>query len=116
MELLDAVNRPVFREGEWHLCERTGWPDNTSFQNLVAWTWLKDDERYLILVNLSDTFVQARIQVRWPDVGGKWLLIDTLSGATYGRDGDEMLSPGLYVELAPWNYHFFQCLRRRSNT
>jgi glycosidase len=115
MELLDAVNRPVFREGEWHLCERTGWPDNTSFQNLVAWTWLKDDERRLILVNLSDCPVQARIQVPWADGGGKWLLIDTLSGATYERDGDEMLSPGLYVELAPWNHHFFQCLRG-SNT
>jgi hypothetical protein len=38
-------------------------------------------------------------------------LIDLLSGATYERDGNEMLSPGLYVELAPWNYHFFQCLR-----
>ncbi len=27
------------------------------------------------------------------------------------RDKDEMLSPGLYVELGPWNYHFFQCVR-----
>jgi hypothetical protein len=26
-----------------------------------------------------------------------------------------MLSPGLYVELAPWNYHFFQCLRTNSH-
>jgi len=34
-----------------------------------------------------------------------------LSDATYERDGDEMLSPGLYVELGPWNYHFFRCLR-----
>jgi hypothetical protein len=110
--LLEAVNRPVFREGEWSLCDRTGWPDNASFQNLVAWTWLKDDERCLIVVNLSDSPVQAQVQVRWADAGGgKWHLIDVLSGATYEREGDEMLSPGLYVELAPWNYHFFQCLR-----
>jgi len=114
-QLLEAVNRPVFREGEWSLCDRTGWPDNASFQNLVAWTWLKDDERCLIVVNLSDSPVQAQVQVRWADAGGgKWHLIDVLSGATYERDGDGMLSPGLYVELAPWNYHFFQCLRKNK--
>ncbi|HXY49465.1 MAG TPA: alpha-amylase [Terriglobales bacterium] len=111
-KLLGAINRPVFREGEWRLCERTGWPDNTSFQNLVAWNWRKGDERYLIVVNLSDGLVQARVQVRWADVGGgKWQLRDALSGTVYERDGDEMLSSGLYVELRPWNYHFFQCVR-----
>jgi hypothetical protein len=109
-ELLNAVNRPVFRDGEWSLCDRTGWPDNASFQNLIAWTWLTDHERRLILVNVSDCSVQARVQVRWAG-DGKWLLIDVLSGATYERDGNEMLSPGLYVALAPWKYHFFQCLR-----
>jgi len=109
--LLGAVNRPVFREGQWSLCDRTGWPDNPSFQNLVAWNWVKDDERYLIVVNLSDGPAQAQVQVRWPDAGGgKWHLIDVPSGANYARDGDEMVSPGLYVELGPWKYHFFQCL------
>jgi glycosidase len=109
--LLEAVNRPVFREGQWSLSDRTGWPDNSSFQNLVAWTWVKDDERYLIIVNLSDNRAQARVQVRWPDAGdGKWRLVDALSHANYEREGDEMLSPGLYVELGPWNYHFFECV------
>ena len=31
--------------------------------------------------------------------------------ATYERSGDQMRSLGLYVELDPWNYHFFDCLR-----
>jgi hypothetical protein len=82
----------------------------------VAWDWKHDDERYLIVVNFSDYPAQAQVQVRWADAGGgKWNLIDVLSGATYERDGDGMLSPGLYVELAPWNYHFFQCLRTSEN-
>jgi hypothetical protein len=111
-KLLEAVNRPVFREGQWSLCDRTGWPDNASFQNLVAWCWVKDDERYLIIVNLSDSPAQALVQARWKDPGGgSWLLIDALSGGTYERDGAEMLSPGFYVELGPWNCHFFQCQR-----
>jgi len=113
-KLLGAINRPVFREGVWSLCERTGWPDNVSFQNLVAWSWTMGEARYLIVVNLSVSLAQARVQVRWVDAGGgKWQLVDVLSGTAYQRDGEEMLSPGLYVELPPWNYHFFQCLRTK---
>jgi len=114
-ELLRVVKRPVFHEGKWSLCTRTGWPDNPSFENLVAWNWVTDDVRYVIVVNLSDAPAQARVQVGWPDAGGAtWNLIDVLSGANYERDGNEMLSPGLHVELGPWNYHFFQCLRTRK--
>jgi len=111
-ELLAAVHHPVFREGEWKLCDRTGWPDNGSFQNLVAWSWQHKEERYLIVVNLSDFPAQALVPVRWNDAGGRrWRLEDVLSGAMYERYGGEMLSPGLYVELGPWKYHFFRCLR-----
>jgi hypothetical protein len=112
-KLLEAINRPVFREGHWSLCERTGWPDNASFQNLVAWTRYKNDERYLIVVNLSDGPVQARVQVPWAG-GGSWHSIDVLADTNYDRNGDEMLAPGLYVELAPWNYHFFRCLQSKK--
>lgn len=108
-KLLHAVNRPVFREGQWSMCERTGWPDNTSFQNLLAWTWQNKDERYLIVVNLSDCPVQARVRVPWAG-GETWNLVDILSDTAYERNGDEMQAPGLYVELASWNCHFFWCL------
>jgi hypothetical protein len=111
-KLLEAVDRPVFREGEWSLCERTGWPDNASFQHLLAWCWRQGDDRYLIVVNLSDSPAQARVQMPWLDTRTRsWQLVDKLSGSVYERDGAEMLSPGLYVDLEPWNYHFFQCLR-----
>ena len=53
-KLLKAIDAPVFRDGEWRLCERSGWPDNSSFLNLVAWCWTKDDARYLVIVNLSE--------------------------------------------------------------
>ncbi len=115
--LLKAINRPVFRDGQWSLCERTGWPDNSSFQNLSAWTWLKDDDRYLIVVNLSDSTVQARVQIPWADVRGEtWRLGDVLSDATYDREGDEMQTAGLYVELGPWNCNIFHCDRLQSRT
>ena len=111
-KLLAAINAPVFRDGEWKLCDRSGWPDNPKFQNRVAWSLAKDHDRRLIVVNLSDSGVQARVQVPWCEVRGQtWRLADALSDASYDRDGDDMLSPGLYVELGPWDCHLFQCSR-----
>ena len=107
--LLDAINAPVFRDGQWALCKRAGWPDNSSYQNLVAWSWIKDKDRYLIVVNLSDSAAQAIVQVPWDELQGKtWRLVDVLSGQTYERNGNEMRDPGLYVDLKPWNCHFFR--------
>jgi hypothetical protein len=111
-KLLAAINAPVFRDGEWKLCERGGWPDNSTFQNLVAWSWVKGDDRCLIAVNLNNSAVQASVLVPWGEVRGLgWRLADALSGASYNRDGDDMLSRGLYVELGPWDCHFLRCSR-----
>lgn len=110
-KLLQAIDNSVFQNGHWVLCNRTGWPDNTSFQNLLAWSWSKEDDRYLIVVNLSDSRSQGNIQISWTGANrGKWLLMDLLSGMTYERHSDALSSAGLYVELGPWSYHFFQWL------
>ncbi len=107
--LLAAINSPVFRDGNWSLCERTGWPDNPSYKNIVAWSWEKDGERYLIVVNLSDIQAQAMIHTGWEDVNGHDVILrDKMSDANYQRSGDEIQSWGLYVDLAPWHYHFLQ--------
>ncbi len=109
-KLLTAINAPIFRDGKWNLCERTGWPDNQSCQNLVAWSWVKDDDRRLVIVNLSDSAAQARVKVPWDELrGSSWRLTDTLSDLTYDRDGNELADSGLYVELEPWSYCAFQC-------
>jgi hypothetical protein len=111
-KLLTAANSPAFRDGRWSLCECTGWPDNQSFRNLVAWNWVNDDDRYLIVVNLSQSAVQARVLLPWDDLREQtWRLTDALSGVSYDRAGNEMWAPGLYVELGPWNFYFFQCRR-----
>ncbi len=79
--LLKAINREVFRNGEWRLCERSGWPDNQSCLNLLAWCWVKDDERYLIIINFRQETAQARVHVPWDELRGKqWRLNDVLSG------------------------------------
>jgi Alpha amylase, catalytic domain len=109
-KLLETIRNPVFREGQWNLCGRTGWPDNPSFRNLVAWSWTAKDDRYLIVVNLSGSTSQGRVQPPWSDAPEEtWQLTDTLSGVSYDRAGREIEAEGLYVELEPWHFHFLQC-------
>ena len=108
--LLHAINVPACRGGQWTLCTRSGWPDNASYQNLVAWSWLNDDECYLVVVNVSGGAAQGLVQVPWSVAQGKTCrLSDLLSGAAYDRSGNEMVWPGLYVDLPPWQSHLFRC-------
>jgi hypothetical protein len=108
-KLLAAIDAPIFREGQWVLCKCAGWPDNPSYQNLVAWSWINGDGRCLIVVNLSESAAQGKVEVPWDDWRGKtWRLADPLSGDTYDRSGDEMRNQGLFVDLKPWACHFFR--------
>jgi hypothetical protein len=108
-KLLAAIHAPIFRDGEWQLCECSGWPDNPSAQNMVAWNWVKNDDLRLIVVNFSDGAVQGRVRLPWKEA--KWHLTDAFSGWSCDRDGDEMAEPGLSVGFKAWGYYFFQCLR-----
>ena len=97
------------REGKWQLCERTGWPDNSSYMNLVAWCWNQSESRYLVVVNLSGDQSQARIHLPWDNLAGRtWQLTDVLNSNVFQRDGEEMHLSGLYVDLPAWRFHFLQ--------
>jgi hypothetical protein len=107
--LLKAVNHDVFRNGQWSLCERSGWPDNQSCLNILAWCWVKEEERYLIVVNFSDGTSQALVRVPWDELRGRtWRLSDAQTGDTFDRSGEDMRDNGLYVDLDPWKCHLFQ--------
>ena len=108
-QLLDVTDASVFRQGEWSLCHCTGWPDNSTYQNLLSWRWIKENDRYLIVINFSDNVAQGRVQVVGAQLGEKtWRLLDQFSGEIYERSGNGMQNPGLYVELNSWGCHFFR--------
>ena len=109
-KLLETVKSGVFRDGQWNLCDCSGWADNQSFRNLVAWSWVSKDDRYLIVVNLSGGAAQGHVHPTWDNVREEtWRLTDSLSGVSYDRTGNEIQADGLYVELEPWGRHFLQC-------
>lgn len=109
-DLLRGLRTGEFFQGRWKLCERSGWPDNASYLNLIAWCWQQDEARCLIVVNLSDMQSQGLVCVPWTDLADhEWLLRDLITGVEYRRNGSQMLKTGLYVDLEPWGYHFFHC-------
>lgn len=108
-KLLKKINTAGIREGEWHLCEQVGWPNNASYLSLVGWCLREGEEQHLVILNLSDQRSQGRVQLPWSDLAGRsWRLIDLFTGEIYERDGDEMQDPGLFVELEGWGFHFLK--------
>jgi hypothetical protein len=98
--LLMALSRGNFLLGIWRLCERSGWPNNQTYLNLVAWCWQNGKARCLIVVNLSDTASQCLVKIPWADLKGRnCRLKDAFTSAEYERDGDQMRGSGLYVDL-----------------
>jgi glycosidase len=104
--LLQAASLKGVRNGEWQLCERSGWPDNASYRHLVAWCWRCDGKYCLIVVNLSDSGAQGQVRLPWKELEGKsWQTTDLFAGQTYVRSGAELCHPGLYVDLPAWGFH-----------
>ena len=110
--LLGAIDDGM-RRGRWSLAAVEGWPDNRSFERLVAWTWTAADQRHLVVVNLSDE--RADGMVRWPDLpAGPLRLVDLLDDETFERDGTGIAADGLYVRARRLGRHHPARLTRSS--
>ncbi|MCD9879638.1 alpha-amylase family glycosyl hydrolase [Streptomyces guryensis] len=103
-QLLPAA--AAVRQGDWRLLTTTGWPDNDTARNLLAWSWTGPDSRHLVIVNYSDTPSQGQVPLPWHDLAGRpCRLTDPLTNQTYDRDGDRLLTSGLFVDLPAWHSH-----------
>jgi hypothetical protein len=105
--LLAIVSGGV-RSGTWRLLGATGWPDNQSCRNLLAWSWDGDGSghRHVVVINFSGQPAQGRVPLQWPGLPGlNWRLTDLFAGEVFERDGGELADPGLFVALGPWQFH-----------
>ena len=103
--LLPAVGGVAFRAGEWQLGERSGWPGNDSWRDLVVWGWRGESPQALVVANLGDAPAAGHVSLPWDDLRGRmWELADPTTDTRFERSGDE-LRDGLYVELGPWQWH-----------
>lgn len=106
--LLTVVAEHRMREGSWCLLDCHGWPDNPTNRNLVAWAWSGSEAGQVIVVNLSDAPAQARIPLPWQQLAdGVRRVEEALHQLGFERDGQELVSPGLFVDLPAWGFHVF---------
>ena len=106
--LLATVASHSVRAGRWQQLEVTGWPDNDSCRNLLAWSWPGADggHRHLVVVNFSAEPAQGRAGLGWAGLRGRgWTLTDLLDGQVFEWSGDELADEGLFVALPPWGCH-----------
>ncbi|QOJ27350.1 MAG: glycosidase [Ignavibacteriales bacterium] len=108
-QLLGIVHNELFRAGEWQMleCKRV-WDNNYSNSNMMAWQWSLDSERALVVVNYSGSTSQCRLPLDVSSYDEQFDLTDVLNNKTYRRYREELLLPGLFVELGPWQSHIFR--------
>jgi Alpha amylase, catalytic domain len=109
--LLNCVHLPVARNGQWRLLDCTqAWDGNRTWDCFICFLWQAAGEAPLVVVanyapNQSQCYVPIPLdELRRHEVH----LQDLMSPVTPDRDGDDLISRGLYLDMPPWGYHVFK--------
>lgn len=105
--LFEIINLPVFN-GEWFLLKSTpAWEEEISYRNILAWSWKKNEDNILIIINYSESKSSCRVKVPLNINRDEIVLNDLLSDKEYRRSVSEVNDPGLYIELDRYSAHIF---------
>lgn len=108
--LLAEMRSDIYQTGEWRMFNLfPAWSNNDTYDNLVAHGWAQDGAFRLVTINLTDVQSQALVNLSpWRDIAGnEWRLRDALNDDDYTHSGDQMIQPGLYIDLPPYHSHIF---------
>ncbi len=109
--LLEVLRRPAVRQGQWQLLECVPtWEGNSSSDSFIAYAWQgSGGERLLACVNYAAQPSQCYVRLPFPNLGNRqWRLQDLMGEARYERDGNDLQSRGLYLDVPAWKYHVFE--------
>ena len=109
--LMTVLRQPIFRDGTWNLVDIVpAWQGNWTSDCFIAWVWQRDGgERRLVVVNYAGNQSQCYVRIPFSNVIGKTVrLRDMMGPASFDRDGNDIVSRGLYLDLPPWGYHVFE--------
>jgi hypothetical protein len=109
--LLEVLRLPVVHRGQWQLLACVpAWDGNGSCDDFISFAWQEaGGARLLAAVNYADHPSQCFVRLPFADLGGRqWVLRDLLGEARYQRDGNDLQTRGLYLEVGPWQYHAFE--------
>ncbi len=109
--LLAALRHPALRHGAWALLDCVeAWGGNPSAEAFIAWRWVMPGQPWLCaVVNFAPQPGQCLLPLPDMDLAGRMQrFADLLGPAVYERDGDELASRGLYLDLPAWGLHLFE--------
>jgi len=110
--VMEVTSMEALHKGDWFLCPVSGWDDNQSCRNILAWYWIYKGKIFLVAVNYYSKPSQGFVYLPACELKGQsWRLVDQFTQAHYIRNGDEMTISGLYIGLPPWGFHVFQMFR-----
>jgi len=113
--LLCVLRLPASHEGNWSLLECTpAWDGNWTSDCFISFAWQAPRHTSLIvIVNYAANQSQCRLRVPVHEFAGEHVRLRDLMGpAVYDRDSEEILAPGLYLDLPAWGYHVFEVTTR----
>ena len=89
---------------------RAGLGRQLDLGRFIAWAWqARDGQRLLVAVNYAANQSQCYVRLPFPELSGQTVRLKDLTGpASYDRDGSDLVSRGLYLDLPPWGYHVFE--------
>ncbi len=117
--LLGVLRWSEVRTGRWRLLEvRPAWEGNVTCDQFLAYVWDflgPPAWRVLVAVNFGPVQGQCFVQLPFPDLpGNAFVLSDLMGPARYERDGTDLASRGLYLDLPAWRYHAFDMERANA--
>jgi len=117
--LLVVLRNPVVRKGDWRLLECTpAWEGNWTWDCFVAFAWEgAKEQRIVVTVNYAANQSQCYLRLPFSDLRGRqWRLRDQLGDARYDRNGNDLASAGLYLDMNPWQAQIFSIEEIKEGT
>jgi hypothetical protein len=112
--LLAMLRRPILREGQWQLLQCTpAWDGNWTSDCFVAFAWEgPSGERLVVAVNYAPNQGQCYVRLPFADLsGGQWRLQNQMGSDVFDRDGSDLQSRGLFLDMSPWQACVFSITR-----
>ena len=109
--LLKEIGNEVYQKGCWRMLEaRPIHEEDLTHANLISYVWKCDQTGRLVVVNLSNEWSRAILDIsEWNNLAkGRCCMLDLLAETFSWHDGETILREGLLLEVPPCGAHIFR--------
>jgi hypothetical protein len=108
--LIRCLRHPA-AQGDWRLLEcSAAWDGDWTWDCFIGFGWRGTDQTVLIVVaNYAPNQSQCYLHIPFDVLKDQAVRLRDLMGSqVYDKDGNEIRSRGLYLDLPAWGYHVFE--------